>query len=171
LRDLASAYDVAHTTLGRYFERPEVAKQLRQAAKQLRAEERARADRRAAERRLEQEIRKKASEQAARERQQARRADAAAREITSRPRRSRSDFELWLDERDAREPLTRADRHSQNDDIAARVVADGGGLQAVIDATDLHTLDNVKNLIDPAILKQAIDNDVLRAPAEATPPF
>src|SRR6266536_1489205 len=41
LRELASDYDVVHTTLGRYFERPEVAKQLRQAAKQLRAEQRA----------------------------------------------------------------------------------------------------------------------------------
>jgi hypothetical protein len=29
LRELASDYDVAHTTLGRYFERPEVAKQIK----------------------------------------------------------------------------------------------------------------------------------------------
>ncbi|HMI98509.1 MAG TPA: hypothetical protein VK488_01615 [Gaiellaceae bacterium] len=44
LRELASDYDVAHTTLGRYFEGPEVAKQLR-------AEQRAAASRRSAERR------------------------------------------------------------------------------------------------------------------------
>jgi hypothetical protein len=31
----------------------------------------------------------------------------------------------------------------------------------VIDATDLCTLENVVGLIDPAILKQALDNDVL----------
>jgi len=33
LRELASDYDVAHTTLGRYFERPELAKQVKPAAK------------------------------------------------------------------------------------------------------------------------------------------
>jgi hypothetical protein len=161
LRDLASDYDVAHTTLGRYFERPEVAKQLKQAVKQLRAEERVLADRRTAERRLEQEIRKKASEQAAREREEVRRADGAARVIASRQRRSGSSYASWLDERDAFQPLTRADQHSQNDDIAARVVAAGGGMQAVIDATELRTVQNVLNLIDPAILKQALDNDTL----------
>jgi hypothetical protein len=32
LRELASGYGVAHTTLGRYFERPELAKHTRQAA-------------------------------------------------------------------------------------------------------------------------------------------
>jgi hypothetical protein len=54
LRELAPDYDdVAHTTLGRYFKRPEVAKQLR-------AEQRAAAARRSAERRLEQEVRRKA---------------------------------------------------------------------------------------------------------------
>jgi hypothetical protein len=54
LRELASDYGVAHTTLGRYFERPEVAKQVKQAAKQLRAD----AARRSAERRrLEREAR------------------------------------------------------------------------------------------------------------------
>jgi len=43
----------------------------------------------------------------------------------------------------------------------ARVVAEGGGIQAVIDATGLSSLDNVTRLIDPAILKQAYDNDLL----------
>jgi len=109
-------------------------------------------------------VRRKAKEQAVRERKEARRAKAVVREITSRPRRARSDYELWLDENDARQPLTRADLHSQNDDTAARVVANGGGIQAVIDATDLRTLDNVKNLIDPAILRRAYDNDLLRKP-------
>ena len=37
LRELASDYDVAHTTLGRYFQRPEVARQLRQAKQRARA--------------------------------------------------------------------------------------------------------------------------------------
>jgi hypothetical protein len=164
LRPLASDYGVAHTTLMDYFERPEVAREIKQAEKQLRAEQRALADLRAAERRLEREVRRMAKEQALREREQARRAKAVMREITSRPRRSRTDHERRLDERDARQPLTRADLYSRNDDIAARVVADGGGVQAVIDATDSRTLNNVKNSIDPAILKRAYDNDLLRKP-------
>src|SRR5712692_6544736 len=85
LRELASDYDVAHTTLGRYFQRPEVAKQVKQAAAQLRAEQRAAAARHAAERRLEQEVRRKAKEQAATERKQARGARAAENKRSSRP--------------------------------------------------------------------------------------
>jgi len=41
LRELACDYGVAHTTLSRYFARPEVAKQLKQAGQLLRAEQRA----------------------------------------------------------------------------------------------------------------------------------
>jgi hypothetical protein len=160
LRELASDYNVAHTTLGRYFARPEVKKQLRQTVQELRAEQRALAARCAAERRLEQEVRRKARKQAAAEQEQARQLRAALAEQT--PRRPRSAYEAWLDERDApRLPLTRADLHSQHDQTAARVVAKGGGIRAVIDATDLRTLANVARLIDPAILTQAFDNDLL----------
>jgi hypothetical protein len=166
VRELASDYEVAHTTLVRYFARPEVAKQLREAAKQLREEERALADRRAQEQRLEWTVRREARKQAAREREQARLAGAAERR-TVRSRRPRSDYAAWLDERDALVPLTRSDLHSQNDDTAARVVAAGGGMQDVIDSTDLRTLENVVRLIDPALLKQAYDNDLLR---QAEPP-
>jgi len=168
LRELASEYDVSHTTLGRYFERPEVAKQLKEAARELRAEERALAARRAAERRLEREVRRKAKEQAAGEREQADRARAAVAEITSRRRRARTSYEAWLDEHDARRPLTRAELHSTADEIAARVVASGGGMQAVIEATGARTLENVVSGIDPAILAQAYDNDLL-ARAQARP--
>ena len=62
LRELAPDYDVTHTTLGRYLERPEVRKELKQAAEQLRAAQRAASARRAAERRQEQELRRKARE-------------------------------------------------------------------------------------------------------------
>jgi hypothetical protein len=48
---------VADTTLGRYFARAEVKKQLGRAGRQLRAEEHALAARRSAERRLEQTVR------------------------------------------------------------------------------------------------------------------
>jgi hypothetical protein len=65
------------------------------------------------------------------------------------------------------EVFTRADQHNWNDDTAARVVAAGGGMQAVIAATGLRTRENVLGLIDPAILVQALDNDLL---AQAQPP-
>jgi len=161
LRPLASDYGVAHTTLLDYFERPEVAREIKEAEKQLRAEQRAAADRRAAERRLEQEVRRKARAQAAREREDARRVRAVV-ERNARRRHPRSDYAAWLDERDERRPLTRADLHSKNDEIAASVVAAGGGMQEVIDATSLRTLENVADSIDPAILKDAYNNDLLR---------
>jgi hypothetical protein len=37
LRPLACDYGVAHTTLGRYFARPQVARQLKQTSRQLRS--------------------------------------------------------------------------------------------------------------------------------------
>jgi hypothetical protein len=114
-----------------------------------------------AKRRLERDVRGKAKEQAARERKQARRARAAAGERPSRRGRVRGDHEAWLDERDARLPPTRAELHSRSDEIAARAVAAGGGIEAVIEATGLRTLENVARLIDPAILTRAFDNDSL----------
>jgi hypothetical protein len=159
LRELASDYDVAHTTLGRYFERPEVKKQLGEAAKQLRVAQRALAARRSVEGRAEQEVRRKAKVQARAEREQARAVATLAKRTSRRP--ARTPYEAWLDERDARVPLTRADLHSGHDVTAARVVAQGGGIQAVIDATDLRSLNNVVNLIDPDILSKAYDNDAL----------
>jgi hypothetical protein len=168
LRPLASDYGVVHTTLLDYFERPDVAREIKQAEKQLRAERRAAADRLAAERRIEREVRKKAKEQAAREHEHDRRVRAVVAERASRRRRPRDRYGAWLDERDARRPFTRADLYSRSDEIAAEVVAAGGGMQAVIDATNLRTLENVVRLIDPAILKQALDNDVLE---QAHPPY
>jgi hypothetical protein len=159
LRELASDYNVAHTTLGRFFERPDVARQLRETRQELRAGERALASRRAVERRLEQEVRLKAKKQAATEREQAQAAAAVAERISRR--RPRTEYEAWLDERDARVPLTRADLHSGHDQTAAQVVAQGGGIQAIIEATDLRSLENVVRSIDPAILTKAYDNDVI----------
>ena len=40
-------------------------------------------------------------------------------------------------------------------------------MQAVIEATNLRTLENLTGLIDPAILKRALDND---APEQTHPP-
>jgi hypothetical protein len=165
LRELASDYKVSHTTLSRFFERPDVASELRQARQERRAASQALARRRSSERQLEQDVRRRAKAQLATERDQAR----AAAEISQRVvrGRSRTDYEAWLDERDARMPWTRADLRNGHDQTAARVVAEGGGIQAVIEATDLRTLENVVNSIDPAILKQAYDNDAI---AKVQPP-
>ena len=157
LRALASDYGVAHTTLSRFFERPDVAKEVKRAVQQRRDAERARDARLSAERRLEREVRRKAKEQA--EQEKVWRASAASAERAVRRRPPRTSYEAWLDEGDTRMPLTRADLHSQHDVTAARVVAAGGGIEAVIDATDLRTLENVVNSIDPAILVRAYDND------------
>jgi hypothetical protein len=165
LRELASDYGVAHTTLSRFFERPDVAKELKQAVQQRRDADRARNARVSAERRLEREVRRKAREQA--EREKAWRASAASAERALRQRPPRTSYEAWLDERDARMPLTRAELHSQHDVTAARVVAEGGGIEAVLDATDLRTLENVVGSIDPAILVRAYDNDALARSSSA----
>jgi hypothetical protein len=161
LRALAADYGVAHTTLGRYFARPEAARQLREANQSVRAERRAAATRRAAERRAEQAIRRRAKEQAALARAWTRSAAAAA--STHRPRRSA--YAAWLDEHDTRLPLLRADLRSRNDELAERAVEAGGGIEAVIEATGLRTRENALRVVDPVILVRAFDNAAASAPA------
>jgi len=155
LRGLGREYGVAHTTLGRYFARPQVARELREARRRAREERRASAAQAAAERRLEREVRRRAKTQAALERELARPAPEAGRA----PRVRRSRYAEWLDERDARRPLTRADLRSGGDDLAERAVAAGGGMEAVLEATGLRTRENVLRVIDPAILVRAFAND------------
>jgi hypothetical protein len=155
LRALATEYGVVHTTLGRYFARPEVARKLREAGRRERTERRAAAARHAAEQRLERVVRQQAKEQAALRQEQARRAAMAERA----PRVRRSAYEAWLDEHDARRPWTRTDLRSGSDDLAESAVASGGGIEAVTGATGLRTRENVLRLIDPAILVRAFEND------------
>jgi hypothetical protein len=170
-RDVAGArccYGVSHTTLGRYLARPEIDTQLQQTGRLLRRERRVAAAGRAAERRLEDELRRQAKRQLALERQlplRTARALLAADRSGARGRR-RSAHQAWLDEHEARQPLTRAELGSQNDELAAQAVAAGGGVQAVIEATGLRTRANVLRLIDPLILVQAFDNDAASAAAE-----
>jgi hypothetical protein len=162
LRQLADDYDVAHTTLGRYFGRPGVKEQLKNVGKELRAEQRQLAARRAAERRLERQLRRKADEQAAAEAEQARRYRVDLASWNSRGRASGSGYAAWLDEKDApRPPTTRADRHSTYDKEAERTVSAGGGIQALLATTELPTLEAATDSIDPEILVQAFDNDAL----------
>ena len=161
-RELAADYGVAHTTLGRYFARPQVKTELAQARRQLRAEQAARTS---AWRRLEPEVRRRANEQAAREREEQKRFQLAWAEHRSRWRSPRDQYETVLNEHDApRLPPTRADQHNTFDVIAKRVVAAGGGTQAVIDANELSTLKQLADTIDPAILTQAFANDALQLP-------
>ena len=115
--------------------------------------------------RLEQEVRRRADEQAAVERERQERFQLAWAEYESRWRPPRDQYEALLNEHDAPwRPPTRAELHSQLDEIAKRVVAAGGGTQAVTDPTDLRTLKQVAALIDPAILTHAFDNDALAQP-------
>ena len=108
-------------------------------------------------------MRRKAKEQAAFERERAR---LAARRASSAGRRPlRSAYAAWLDARDARLPLSRTDLYSTNDHQAARLIAAGGGIEEVLEATGLRTRDNLLRSIDPAILKRALDNDAARAAA------
>jgi hypothetical protein len=152
---------VAHTTLSRYFTRKDVATQLRAAQRTLQAEARAARARRAAERRTERKVR-----------QQARQDAALARAYDGReiqPRRAgRSAYEAWLDERDRRRPLLRQDLHSRSDELAAGATENGGGVDALIEATGLRTLENLVRNIDPAILVRAYDNDA--GARTSTPP-
>jgi hypothetical protein len=120
------------------------------------------------ERRLEGELRRQAKRQLALERER-RLGSAPALLAAGRSgarRRRRTAHQDWLDEHDARQPLTRAELRSQSDELAAQAVAAGGGVQAVIEATGLRTRANVLRLIDPLTLVQALDNDAASAALE-----
>ena len=117
----------------------------------MRAEQQAVRARRLAEQKLERDVRRRAREQAALERKQARRVAAARAELARRGPVARSPYELFLDERDTARPLTRAELHSGSDDIAARVVEGGGGIEAILEATDLRTRENVFRSINSVI--------------------
>jgi len=158
LRDLARDYDVAHTTLSRYFVRPEVQKQLKQAGMQLRSEQRQLWARRAAERRLEQEVRQRADEQVTTEREQERRYRKDFADWSRRRPGGSGDAAL-LHERDAPWLQLTRDRHSTYDKEAEQAVAAGGGIEDVIAATQLPTLEHLATQIDPVILTRAFDND------------
>jgi len=162
LRQLAADYDVAHTTLCRYFARPDMKKRLKVVVRELRAEQRQVALRRVGERSLERQVRRRAEEQEAREKKQERlyRAQLSA---WNSGRRFRGDsYAARLDERDApRRPPTYADRHNTYDKEAEEVVAAGGGIQNLLAATELPTLQAAADSLDPVLLKQAFDNDAL----------
>ncbi len=101
---------------------------------------------------MEPEIRRKAKQEAALTR--------AFSEIDPAPAR-RSAKEEWFDEHDRRRPVLRQDLLSKSDELAASAVDKGGGIDAVIEATDLRSFGNIDQRIDPAILVRAYDNEAL----------
>lgn len=164
LRQIAADYGVTHTTLGRFFERPDSEKQITLARKQLREEARAVREREASQRRLEREVRSKARAQEISERKQARQTSAVLAEQASRQRQyPAGSYEAWLNEQDLRRrSFTRRELHSTFDKQAEEVVAAGGGIQDVLEVTGLRTRKQVDELIDPAIVRDAFNNEVLR---------
>lgn len=154
VRALAREIGVAHSTLLRSLQRPEVEEKLR-AIKRRRSAERGEG------RRLLKDVRRRAREQAARDRQ------LAGAQRKPAPLR-RSDYEEWLDERERPRGLSSTERMSINDELAAQVVAAGGGIQELIEATGLRTLRNVCVLINPQIVVSADANDRRRKNQPAT---
>ena len=82
-------------------------------------------------------------------------------------RGNQSELARWLDEQDARRPFTRAELESEADQVAAKAVEAGGGIEAVIEATGFRTRANVLRNIDPAILERARENDAAQAAGES----
>ena len=158
LRQLAADYEVAHTTLLHYFRRPDVVLELREARRRMQAERRRLAAQRAEERRQERDVRRRAREGAKRDRQ------LDAWTPPDRSHRSDSDYLGWLDGRDAPRGLPSRERYNANDDKAAEVVASGGGVEQVIEATGLRSRENVFRL-HPQIMSRALKNDAHRSAA------
>jgi hypothetical protein len=119
LRQLAPDYDVWHTTLSRYFARPEVAEQLEQARKQLRAEERAAEARRRAEQKAEERAaRRTQRQQPAAERRAAGRAAASSASGPNRhvpPLKLKPFSDEWLAWYSERRHLSEIDMLNHND--------------------------------------------------------
>jgi hypothetical protein len=136
LRRLALDYGVAHTTLARYFRRPEAAQQLRRARRGAQVERRAAAAEQLEERRLVREVRRQARERAAQARERARHSGSGAGRT-----------------------LTGGVRGTRINSLAELAVCAGGGLEAVAEATGLRTRANVLQLIDATPMLRAVDND------------
>jgi DNA-binding transcriptional ArsR family regulator len=169
LRELADAYGVAHTTLSRHLRRPDAKARLRDARLALREEEREHRDevRRAAK-----ERRKKPSIDRVAIRESSMtpvergslvvelgQVDADPPQVEPRRHVHPCDYANWLDERDNALPLTRRDSWTTNDQIAAKVVSEGGGIEKVMEATGHRDLLNLRRLIDPELLAAADRND------------
>lgn len=147
---LAADYEVAHTTLLRYFRRPEVKRELKETERRLPAQRAAERAERAVERQLEQALLRRAEEEAARDRElQELRAELPVRS---------SDYLAWLDQRELPGDVVSADNHSAHDRRAAEIASNGGGVEQVIEAAGLRSRVNVYRL-DAQIMARALEND------------
>jgi len=153
LRAIAPDYGVEHTTLGDFFCRPDGVLGLEEARGRLQA---ARKARQAAELELIKHVRKRAREDKERD---------GRLEAWARRRSRRSSYE---DEHDAPKGSHSRAGYSQSDDTAEAVVAAGGGLEQVIEATGLRTPDNALRNIDAQIMQRALANDT-RFPSNTRP--
>jgi hypothetical protein len=148
LRSLAHEYEVHHTSLVRYFRRPESVLELREARRRLREERRVRQENK---RRLVRDVQTRARQDQKR--------DRWLQAWTPPKRLHLSEEMVRLDANDAPRGLTSAQRYSENDHKAAEVVASGEGAEQVLEATGLRTLENVLRNIDPQIMRAALAND------------
>jgi hypothetical protein len=148
LRVLARDYGVVHSTLSDFFRRPDAKLELREARRRLAAEGKAR---RTGLQLLKQDVQRRAGEDA--------KHDRRLQAWAERRRIRRTGYEGWLDERDAPGGVSSRGRFSGSDDLAEPVVAAGGGVEQVIDATGLRTRENVLRNIDPQIMRRALAND------------
>jgi hypothetical protein len=156
LRQLADAYGVAHTTLLHYFRRTDVVLELREARKRVQVERRALKAQREQELRQERELRRRAREEAEHDR---------LVEAWKPPERAYRTAEIdWLDSKDDPRGSASFEGYSANDRKAAEVVAAGGGVDEVIEATGLRTRENVYRL-DAQIISRALKNDARRGAA------
>lgn len=156
LRQIGADYGVAHSTLLRYFRRPDAVVGLEEAHLRVEAEQKSLAAQRAQERRLEKDVRKRAREQAARDRE----LDAL---LAALPHRS-SDQLAWLDLHELPRDVVSTVNYSAHDRKALEVVASGGGVEQVIEATGLRSRENVFRL-DAQIMSCALKNDARRLAA------
>jgi hypothetical protein len=154
LRSLAREYEVNHTSLVRFFRRPEAALALGEARRRLQKERKARQEN---ERRLVRYVQTRARQDQKR--------DQLLLAWTPPKRLHLSEEMVRLDANDAPRGLTSRQRYSENDDKAAEVVASGGGAEQVLEATGLRTLENVLRNIDPQIMRAALANDKARPDA------
>jgi hypothetical protein len=151
-RSLGRDYHVAHTTILRSMRRPEAAEGLRAARRRLGEQRQARAAERTEKREAEADVRRRACEEARLDRE----LEAWYRSAT--PLARASEYEVWLDQREAPRYLSSKDRVSVNDELGEKVVSAGGGVEEVIEATGLRTWQNVYRLVNPQILVRAMAN-------------
>ncbi len=103
-------------------------------------------------------MRQRADEQVTTEREQERRYRKHLADWSRRRPGGGGDAAL-LHERDAPWLQLTRDRHSTYDKEAEQAVAAGGGIEDVIAATQLPTLEHLATQIDPVLLTRAFDND------------